>query len=721
MLTWDAGRLWAQVEAPTEFRVDVVGAMAGEPEAKVVPWTLEVASPAPDCFPVEADVVLVSRVEPCFSQPELCDGGENFRETDDVGRPTRFGCSDGQDNDDDGLTDGEEPECIGVSGWSFSIVTEECFHLESITTEGTVADFIFNPPGRRDFASFEKSEITIPSFNDDRVGAVASCVLSLTNSVFLEVGAHTVLKLNGSLETAGLAELGSSTSPCGISLIPPGQPGLFGSGEPVPLGITVGSRTALTDLSSTAVSARLSREVRFLRGDSNGDGEIVLSDTLHVFNFLFLGGPRPSCMDAADVDDNAAVELTDGVHLLNYLFLNGNVPPGPGPVACGGDPTPDALGCESVAACPSVQEAPCGVSPIDEESLFCARRIHGFKGGAVVVSDLDFDGHPDVVGGGPGGGVSVLLGDGLGGFTNIQELGGALVGEVEGAVGADLDGDRVEEIVVAGLRLAFFVNLGDGVLVEGGEISDVAFGAVAVGELDGQEPVDVLAISQRGVAHVFTGTGAFGDDAFLARETYPVGGLRFSSVALGDLDGDGDLDFVSALFQEVASAVTIHYNQGDGTFADADRRVVGRFSRGVRMGDFDVDGQLDFMLAHSDADRADFVSTFLGRGDGTFRPPFRMTVDPRRGGCSRRCGGSHATATGDFDQDGFLDFVVFTSVRNRCRVLLGRGDGTFAIRDDLPSGFAALQVAAADFDSDGDLDIVAGAAGLVIFTNCGTP
>lgn len=625
------------------------------------------------------------------------------------------------DNDGDGLTDDEDPDCTGVSGWSFSVVTDECFHLENITTEGTAAALLIHPLGRRDLSSFEKSELAIPSFNNGSIGAVASCVLSLFNPIHLEVGSHTVLKLNGSLDTADLADPGDTTRSCNISFIPPGQRGLFGSGEPVPLGVTLGGTTTVTEISSTAVSARLTSDLRFLRGDTNGDGEIILGDSIHVFNFLFLGGPEPPCLDAADVDDDAAVGLTDGVYLLNYLFLDGNVPSDPGPFVCAGDPTPDALGCVSVDACPSSREPSCRGSQLDVDALFCERRIHGFTGGPIVLSDLDFDGNLDVFGGVAGGGVSVLLSDGLGEFVFAQELGWAVVGEAEGAVAADLDGDLVDEFVVAGSRLAFFVNLGDGVLVEGGTISDLAFGAVAVGELDGQGAVDIVAVSQSGIAHVFSGTGSLGDNAFEAKETYPVGELRYSSIALGDLDGDADLDFVSALFQQEASAVTIYHNQGDGTFADPDRRIVGRFSRGVRMGDFDNNGQLDFMLAHSDANGADFVSTFLGRGDGTFRPPFRMTLDPRRDGGSGWRGGSHATATGDFDQDGFLDFAVFTSVRNRCRVLLGRGDGTFAIRDDLPSGLAALQAAAADFDNDGDLDILAGGAGLATFTNCGTP
>jgi subtilisin-like proprotein convertase family protein len=38
----------------------------------------------------------------------------------------------------------------------------------------------------------------------------------------------------------------------------------------------------------------------FRRGDANVDGELNLTDALYTLNGLFLGGPRPGCLDAAD-------------------------------------------------------------------------------------------------------------------------------------------------------------------------------------------------------------------------------------------------------------------------------------------------------------------------------------------------------------------------------------------------------------------------------------
>ena len=85
-------------------------------------------------------------------------------------------------------------------------------------------------------------------------------------------------------------------------------------------------------------------EARFLRGDSNGDRKIQLSDAVHVLGYLFLGTGAPACLDAADGNDDGRLELTDAIYVLSYLFLGGLPPPAPFPNA-GTDPTADDLGC----------------------------------------------------------------------------------------------------------------------------------------------------------------------------------------------------------------------------------------------------------------------------------------------------------------------------------------------------------------------------------------
>ena len=83
---------------------------------------------------------------------------------------------------------------------------------------------------------------------------------------------------------------------------------------------------------------------KFVRGDSNFDSGVEISDAVFTLGALFLGGPQPDCLDAADSNDDGAVDLSDAVHVLAFLFLGGAAPPEPFPTP-GHDSTADALSC----------------------------------------------------------------------------------------------------------------------------------------------------------------------------------------------------------------------------------------------------------------------------------------------------------------------------------------------------------------------------------------
>lgn len=90
----------------------------------------------------------------------------------------------------------------------------------------------------------------------------------------------------------------------------------------------------------------------FGRGDSDANGGAPnITDGIYILNFLFLGGPAPVCMDAADADDNGSVNITDGIYVLNFLFLGGTTIPTPAAPNCGEDPTDDPLDCTSFPPC----------------------------------------------------------------------------------------------------------------------------------------------------------------------------------------------------------------------------------------------------------------------------------------------------------------------------------------------------------------------------------
>jgi hypothetical protein len=85
---------------------------------------------------------------------------------------------------------------------------------------------------------------------------------------------------------------------------------------------------------------------RFVRADANLDGKLDLSDGVFILGFLFTGGQKLRCDDAADVNDDGRVDISDASALLNFLFRGGKLPKGTAVGKPQEDTTPDKLDCD---------------------------------------------------------------------------------------------------------------------------------------------------------------------------------------------------------------------------------------------------------------------------------------------------------------------------------------------------------------------------------------
>ena len=82
----------------------------------------------------------------------------------------------------------------------------------------------------------------------------------------------------------------------------------------------------------------------FIRGDSDRNGVVNLTDAIVSLRYLFQGGETPLCLDAADADDDGVINLTDALVIVRLLFQGGTALPAPYP-GSGEDATADALDC----------------------------------------------------------------------------------------------------------------------------------------------------------------------------------------------------------------------------------------------------------------------------------------------------------------------------------------------------------------------------------------
>jgi hypothetical protein len=83
---------------------------------------------------------------------------------------------------------------------------------------------------------------------------------------------------------------------------------------------------------------------KFIRGDSNCDEDVDLSDVSVTMKTLFFGESAVCCEAAADVNDDDAVSINDAIYTLNFLFRGGRRPEAPFPF-CQTTFGSGALGC----------------------------------------------------------------------------------------------------------------------------------------------------------------------------------------------------------------------------------------------------------------------------------------------------------------------------------------------------------------------------------------
>ncbi len=174
-------------------------------------------------------------------------------------------------------------------------------------------------------------------------------------------------------------------------------------------------------------------------------------------------------------------------------------------------------------------------------------------------------------------------------------------------------------------------------------------------------------------------------------------------------------------------AVTITESSGTTVTTKASRypsailSPAGQLPQSVVVADFNHDGKLDAAVANDDiltqtgstSYTGGGVSVLLGNGDGTFAPAVSISAGTR----------PTSVTAADFNGDGNIDLVVASQgdqtslvgegviLQGDLRLYLGNGDGTFrSFPGPYPGNGAYTEIATADFDGNGTPDLVVGDA-----------
>lgn len=259
---------------------------------------------------------------------------------------------------------------------------------------------------------------------------------------------------------------------------------------------------------------------------------------------------------------------------------------------------------------------------------------------------------------------------------------------------------------------------------------------------------------QNNLLYINDGKGAF---TSLTNDPIVQDGAKSDGATFADVDNDGDLDAYVVTWYGQRNY--FYRNQGDGSFLlDSDTTLTtrGTFSETASWGDVNQDGWIDLFLANSEG-KTKQNSLFINQAGSFFLPlpspatqtntlsrsinwvdvnndnkidlfvsnegkspnelylnsgkaPFFQQDQPSV--WSDLAGGSMSSSWGDVDNDGDLDLFLanadyFKELNNQ--LLINDGQGNFSIiteGDLVTDGGCSYGSAFADFDNDGDLDII---------------
>jgi hypothetical protein len=349
----------------------------------------------------------------------------------------------------------------------------------------------------------------------------------------------------------------------------------------------------------------------------------------------------------------------------------------------------------------------------------------------VSLGDLDGDGDLDaLVGNGhtddTGSSNTVWLNDGTGRFADGgQRLGQKHEHSAAVALG-DLDGDGDLDALFGNESPdTVWLNEGAGQFGEFGQFRTMpklkgymVSKAVTLGDVDGDGDLDVFVgsccrgeygSSEPGTGYVRRGYGDSPNTVWLndGRGRFTDSGQLLGNestlaVALGDVDGDGDLDaFVGNKRDSFDAAVSspaneVWLNDGQGRFTDSGQGLGGANSHAVALGDVDGDGDLDAFVGNDDPRTLGQVNkVWVNDGSGRFAEGGQVL------------GNSHTrvVALVDADSDGDLD--AFMSNHTASRIGLNDGAGRFTDSGQRLSHARGYVVNIGDVDGDGDADVFA--------------
>lgn len=232
----------------------------------------------------------------------------------------------------------------------------------------------------------------------------------------------------------------------------------------------------------------------------------------------------------------------------------------------------------------------------------------------------------------------------------------------------------------------------------------IMYGDMKAADLDGDGDEDLIVSGRAGLngnGHTYI---YFNDwyDGFSLHQSSGLPNIIFSSIATGDIDHDGDIDLFFSGSESLSNYAGIYKNDGAGNFTEDNSSAFTAVCLGSSIFfDANGDGHQDLFYFGRNATFSGVSRLYLNDGNGQFTNT-PVSIDAFQSG---------SVAAADYDKDGDLDLLISgeTNVNplgDRTKLFSNDGNGSFT---EVLYPFAAVFQGSAvfsDIDNDDDLDII---------------
>ena len=299
----------------------------------------------------------------------------------------------------------------------------------------------------------------------------------------------------------------------------------------------------------------------------------------------------------------------------------------------------------------------------------------------------------------------VFLNDGYGQFNQVQTLYGLDGSSV--ALG-DLNQDGNIDLLAGGLSsLHTWLGQGDGTFFNAPAIGgweDVS--SIQIGDIDGDGAPDIALVDGQNLSVIpGSGHGIFLGDNVIQQEASDISPFM---VAAADFNGDHNQDILITDEEREGSSsygntrAVIYWGTGDNVFRRGPILQTSTLSNGyVITGDFNEDGFVDFALGQNPG-----ILIYINNGDGTFRAPAAFSTDNT---------GAGKLSAADINHDSHLDLIrlEYSPINNQFGqfsynivIYTGYGNGTFQYSSSVSlDPLVPTDVIVQDFNGDGLPDL----------------